>query len=89
MTKKYRCYDQRLLKNFQISAKWISGWSLYQLIKKRHPDAIYQYRVQWLGNQSLDIYAPSQKQDLNIKEFSILNLPTFLVEKKRLNIEYI
>ena len=34
---------------------------VFNLVKKLYPDAIYQYRTQWLGDQSLDIYVPSKK----------------------------
>ena len=34
---------------------------LFFLIKESYPDAIYQYRDEWLGYYSLDIYIPSLK----------------------------
>ncbi|WP_061810487.1 hypothetical protein [Rossellomorea vietnamensis] len=55
-----RIYTE-LIENGEITARWASEWALYSLIKKKYPDAIYQYRDKWLGNQSLDIYVPSQK----------------------------
>ena len=40
-------------------SQWKSEYRLYQYIKIFFPDAIYQYRSEWLGSQSLDIYIPS------------------------------
>ena len=39
--------------------KWINELSLFKLVLKNYPDAIFQYKSYWLGNQSLDIYVPS------------------------------
>lgn len=40
-------------------SQWKSEYRLYQYIKMFFADAIYQYRSDWLGSQSLDIYIPS------------------------------
>lgn len=50
-------YDQ-LIANRVIIPKWKSEYSLYELVKKKYPTTIYQYRTQWLGRQSLDIFIP-------------------------------
>lgn len=42
-----------------IKSRWISEFSLYLLVKSYFPDAEFQYRVEWLGQQSLDVYIPS------------------------------
>ncbi len=39
--------------------KWISEYKLFIRIKSIYPDAIFQYRADWLGKQSLDIFIPS------------------------------
>ena len=44
-----------------IRPKWKHELSLFQAIRKRHPDTLYQYRPEWLGRQSLDLYIPSLK----------------------------
>lgn len=44
-----------------VMPKWQSEMNLYQLIKSQYDDAIYQYRVDWLGMQSLDVFIPSLK----------------------------
>ena len=31
----------------------------YRVIRRLHPDTLYQYRPEWLGRQSLDIYISS------------------------------
>ena len=41
--------------------KWKSESDLYVLIKKYYNDAVFQYRVSWLGQQSIDVYIPSLK----------------------------
>lgn len=51
----------KLIESGEISVKWISEFTLYQLVKKNYPDAIFQYREDWLGLQSLDIYVPSKR----------------------------
>ena len=48
-------------KQGRVQSKWSSEYSLYVLIRRYVPDALYQYRCDWLGQQSFDIYIPSQK----------------------------
>lgn len=47
-----------LIKNGVIKSKWKHEQSLFLLIKKKYPDAVFQYRPKWLSPQSLDIYIP-------------------------------
>lgn len=54
----YNDIFDRLVTNHIIIPKWKSEYSLYELVKKKYSDAIYQYRAQWLGQQSLDIFIP-------------------------------
>ncbi|MBR4445317.1 MAG: hypothetical protein IKS37_05430 [Solobacterium sp.] len=42
-----------------IKPKWKHELSLFQAIRKRYPDTLYQYRPDWLERQSLDLYIPS------------------------------
>jgi len=42
-----------------IPKKWINEFKLYMLIRRKFPDTIFQYKSEWLGNQSLDIFIPS------------------------------
>lgn len=42
-----------------INPKWKHELSLFHLIRKKYPDTLYQYRPDWLGRQSLDLYIPS------------------------------
>lgn len=44
-----------------IPTRWVNELSLYFFIRSYFSDAIYQYRCDWLGLQSLDIYIPSQR----------------------------
>lgn len=38
---------------------WTNEYKLFRYIKLLIPDAVYQYRANWLGFQSLDIFLPS------------------------------
>ena len=42
-----------------IKPKWKHELSLFHALRKRYPDTLYQYRPDWLGRQSLDLYIPS------------------------------
>lgn len=42
-----------------IKPKWKHELSLFHAVRKRYPDTLYQYRPEWLGRQSLDLYIPS------------------------------
>ena len=42
-----------------IKPKWKHELSLFHAIRKLYPDTLYQYRPEWLGRQSLDMYIPS------------------------------
>ncbi len=42
-----------------IRPKWKHELSLFHAIRKKYPDTLYQYRPDWLGRQSLDLYIPS------------------------------
>ena len=41
-----------------IKSKWKNEQSLFLLVKKIYPNAIFQFRPEWLSPQSLDIYIP-------------------------------
>lgn len=56
-----------LLEHQQIHGRWIREYRLYSLIKILFPDAIYQYRDEWLHNQSLDIFIPSRKLAIEVQ----------------------
>ena len=42
-----------------IKPKWKHELSLFHAIRAQFPDTLYQYRPEWLGRQSLDLYIPS------------------------------
>lgn len=42
-----------------LHPKWKHELSLFLAARKLYPDAIYQYRPEWLDLQSIDIYLPS------------------------------
>lgn len=44
-----------------LSTKWKSEYELFKLIKSFFNDTIFQYRANWLQEQSLDIYIPSKR----------------------------
>lgn len=41
-----------------IVSKWKSEQTLFTLVKKQYPDALFQFRPRWLEPQNLDIYIP-------------------------------
>ena len=55
-----RIYNE-IVANGESSLKWKTEQQLYAIIKNQYNDAIFQYKVEWLGKQSLDIYIPSLK----------------------------
>lgn len=56
--KRTEIYSQLILQG-QTSPKWKSEAQLFALVASIYPDAIYQYRSDWLGMQSLDVFIPS------------------------------
>ena len=55
-------YKKRILELAErglINKRWKSEFSLYILVKEYYEDTIYQYRSEWLEQQSLDIFIPS------------------------------
>lgn len=42
-----------------VEPRWVNEFTLYLTALKYYPDAVYQYRDDWLGRQSLDIFIPS------------------------------
>lgn len=42
-----------------IKPRWKHELSLFHAVRKQYPDTLYQYRPEWLGRQSLDLYIPS------------------------------
>lgn len=53
-------YSQLVLQE-KTSPKWKTEAQLFALVSSIYPDAIYQYRTDWLRRQSLDIFIPSHK----------------------------
>lgn len=53
-------YNEMLLEN-RVKAKWTNEYHLFELIKRYNYKAQYQYRCDWLGQQSLDIYIPESR----------------------------
>ena len=49
----------RLTAEGVIKPKWKHELTLFREVRKRYPDTLYQYRPEWLGRQSLDLYIPS------------------------------
>lgn len=55
---KYAAVLQDLVEQGKISPRWKSEFSLYMLVKSYFPNAVYQYRSDWLQGQSLDTFIP-------------------------------
>ncbi len=49
----------RLTAEGVIRPKWKHELSLFHAVRRLYPDTLYQYRPDWLGRQSLDLYIPS------------------------------
>ncbi len=49
----------RLTAEGVIKPNWKHELSLFHALRARYPDTLYQYRPDWLGRQSLDLYIPS------------------------------
>ena len=49
-----------MAKENRITTKWSSEYKLFMIVSKLVKDAVYQYRTEWLGQQSFDIFIPSQ-----------------------------
>ena len=42
-----------------IKPRWKHELTLFHTVRERYPDTLYQYRPDWLGRQSVDLYIPS------------------------------
>ena len=49
----------RLTADGVIRPKWKHELSLFHAVRGQYPDTLYQYRPDWIGLQSLDLYIPS------------------------------
>lgn len=58
---KYNGIYNKLMKEGAIKTKWNSEAKLFRLVSTYFIDSIYQYKDEWLGLQSLDIFIPSLK----------------------------
>ena len=58
----YNDIYEQLIIDGKFKHKWFNELNLFKIAKSEYPDTIYQFRSNWLGNQSLDIYIP----DLNL-----------------------
>lgn len=60
---KLQAFESDCLAKISASGKKISRWvnesNLFSTVIKEYPNAIYQYRSEWLGMQSLDVFIPS------------------------------
>ena len=57
-TKRMQIYNDIVGEN-KATQKWTSEQLLFHIVKAIYADAIFQYKTDWLGHQSLDIYIPS------------------------------
>lgn len=59
-TKKLNKLYTAMAKENRITTKWGNEYKLFMIVSSLIPDAAYQYRTEWLGQQSFDIYLPGQ-----------------------------
>lgn len=50
-----------LVSQKRTTGKWASEQKLYAMVKAIYEDSIYQYKADWLGLQSIDIFIPCLK----------------------------
>ena len=55
-----KIFDE-MKKDGAVSTRWKSEFELYVLIQSYYFDAVFQYRTDWLGAQSIDVFIPSLK----------------------------
>lgn len=58
--RKYDYIYSEIAKENRIISKWKNEYYLFVIVSSFVKDAIYQYRADWLGQQSFDIFIPSQ-----------------------------
>lgn len=58
---KYDAEKKILLEKEELNIRWKGEYSMFKLARDLYKDAIYQYHVDWLGLQSIDVYIPSIK----------------------------
>lgn len=84
-------YYSEALETGNYAIKWKSEFKLYTFVKKKYPDAKYQYKQKWLGLQSIDIYIPSlhigiEYQGIqHYESVSIFGGETELIKRKKLD----
>ncbi len=63
--KKMQDYETQVLQEIATQGKKVSKWAnegdMFSMVVKHYPDAVFQYRAEWLGTQSLDVFIPSLK----------------------------
>lgn len=64
-----------------IKPKWKHELSLFHAVRNRYPDTLYQYRPDWLGRQSLDLYIPSIRTAIEYQGIQHFLPVAFLAEK--------
>ena len=60
LDKRNKIYNEMIAHGVTFG-KWKSEQKMYVLVVKYFNDAVYQYKDEWLGLQSLDVYIPSLK----------------------------
>lgn len=60
-----------------ILPKWKHELSLFHAVLSLYPDTLYQYRPEWLGRQSLDLYIPSRNTAIEYQGIQHYNPVSF------------
>ena len=63
----------KLTEKGTLRPKWKHELTLFHTVKKLFPDTLYQFRPDWLGRQSVDLYIPSLRTGIEyqgIQHFS-------------------
>ena len=80
LRKREEIYQQLMLSG-DAKIKWKNEAELFKLVVKHYPDAIFQYRADWLDKQSLDVYIPGLKTAIEFQGQQHYEPVEFLEEK--------
>ena len=80
---------KEIKKEGRVPSKWSNEYKLYITVKRYVPDAKYQYRCNWLGAQSFDVFLPTHnvaieyQGEQHYKSLDIFGGEEGLVERKQ------
>lgn len=58
--KRHEIYSYLITQN-RTSSRWVSEQKMYEIVREEFPNALYHYKAEWLGLQSIDVFIPDKK----------------------------